>query len=565
MVVTEGAGAVARRRLFAILAISALASGIFGPLLTRQLSADVSDARLISLYNIHKKEKLSIVYKHKGRYVPEAMKKINWIMRDWRRDEATKMDPKLVDLLWEIHTELGSREPIHIISGYRSQKTNDMLRRKVGGQARKSRHILGLAVDVHFPDVPLRRLRYSALIRERGGVGYYPTSAIPFVHVDTGRVRHWPRMPRHELALLFPSGKSPHIRGGRITQTEVRRARQKYTKLAQHVTSYHQLRQSLKNAPRPVLVARATPPATTTPWQTKVASSPRDVKPAPAETTQLAALSPPTAAVPPPPESGHASRAAPATSRVRQPPTTVPEAAEPKPSLVGNPRLAQRPSKFTPGPSRADRSRLADLFRLAAFVPTPPHFDAPANTTTPAGSDHTSNTKLAAAPGRVPAPQPATRKSSIAANGSTAAEFADARTSGPVGGTEDSATGSLDQATPTNWLSAPAFDEEHPEELYYRPFPIAPLMTATASFDDPALAHMTRPDVAAIIEFVDDDGSALPLQFNPRRQVAELLWTQQFSGRAVNFVGGHAKATKTARPAATPTGLGKRSVKTVLR
>ena len=87
--------------------------------------------------------------------------------------------------------------------------TNDMLRRTVGGQASESRHILGKAADVHFPDVPLKNLRYSALIRERGGVGYYPTSALPFVHVDTDRVRAWPRLPRYELALLFPrAGRS---------------------------------------------------------------------------------------------------------------------------------------------------------------------------------------------------------------------------------------------------------------------------------------------------------------------------------------------------------------------
>ena len=137
------------------------------------------------------------------------------------------MDPDLIDLVWEIHNELGSAEPIHIISGYRSRGTNDMLRKTVGGQASQSRHILGKAMDVHFPDVPVKKLRYSALIRERGGVGYYPTSAIPFVHVDTDRVRAWPRLPRMELALLFPNGHTQHVPddGGPITPEDVRRAR----------------------------------------------------------------------------------------------------------------------------------------------------------------------------------------------------------------------------------------------------------------------------------------------------------------------------------------------------
>src|SRR5262249_23505152 len=145
-----------------------------------------------------------------GRYVPEAMKQIEWILRDWRRDETTHMDPALVDLIWEMHTELGSKEPVNIISGYRSRNTNELLRRTVGGQASQSRHILGQAADNQFPDVPLKMIRYSAMVRERGGVGYYPTPATPFVHVDTDRVRAWPRMPRFELALLFPNGRTQH-------------------------------------------------------------------------------------------------------------------------------------------------------------------------------------------------------------------------------------------------------------------------------------------------------------------------------------------------------------------
>ncbi len=168
------------------------------------------------------------------------------------------MDPKLFDLLWEIHTELGSQKPIHLISGFRSKKTNSMLRKKRGGQAKNSRHILGKAADVHFPDVPVRRLRYSALVRERGGVGYYPTSAIPFVHVDTGRVRHWPRMGRYELALLFPKGRSKHRPrgGGPITKRDVETAQRKYAKLAERVLAFHELRAKPRQS---VLVAEAKP------------------------------------------------------------------------------------------------------------------------------------------------------------------------------------------------------------------------------------------------------------------------------------------------------------------
>lgn len=191
------------------------------------------EERVLSLYNIHTKETLNVIYKRDGEYDAEAMKKIDHIMRDWRRDQPTKMDPGLIDLIWELHTELGSEEPVHVISGYRSKRTNERLRRRGGGQARNSRHILGKAADIHFPDVNVKDLRNSALVRERGGVGYYPRSGLPFVHVDTDRVRHWPRLPRQELALLFRDGKTQHRpRDGKaISKRDVRLAMARYKRL----------------------------------------------------------------------------------------------------------------------------------------------------------------------------------------------------------------------------------------------------------------------------------------------------------------------------------------------
>ncbi len=170
-----------------------------------------AEERHLELYNVNTKEKIAVTFKRDGRYIDDALGRLNHFMRDWRRDESTKMDPKLFDIIWDIHRELGSKEPVHLISGFRSPKTNAMLRKTKGGQATRSRHMTGQAADIHFPDVKVKELRNSALIREQGGVGYYPTSAIPFVHVDTGRVRHWPRLPRAELAILFPDGKSQHV------------------------------------------------------------------------------------------------------------------------------------------------------------------------------------------------------------------------------------------------------------------------------------------------------------------------------------------------------------------
>ena len=219
------------------------------------------EERALNLYNIHNKERLEVIYKRDGQYLPHAMSMINYFMRDWRRDEPTKIDPALVDLIWELHTELGSREPIHLISGYRSKKTNNMLRRTRGGQGRKSQHILGKAADLHFPDISAKQLRNSALIREIGGVGYYPTSSIPFVHVDTGRVRHWPRLPRQELALLFPSGETKHRpKGGKpITKRDHQLA---MAKLAPQPSP---LRSKKQRTPQPML-ASVTPDALPNPF-----------------------------------------------------------------------------------------------------------------------------------------------------------------------------------------------------------------------------------------------------------------------------------------------------------
>ncbi len=197
-------GSVARRiGAGACLALIAAAS-VIG-------SAAKAETRTLHIYNIHTKETARIVFKRDGRFDDAGLKQINTFMRDWRRNQETKMDPELIDTIWAIQQEIGGNGPVHLISGYRSPATNESLRKTRGGQAKKSQHILGKAADITFPGIPIKQLRNSALIREVGGVGYYPTSGIPFVHVDTGRVRSWPRVPRLELAALFPHGRSQHL------------------------------------------------------------------------------------------------------------------------------------------------------------------------------------------------------------------------------------------------------------------------------------------------------------------------------------------------------------------
>jgi hypothetical protein len=134
-------------------------------------------------------------------------------MRDWRKNEAVEMDRQEIDLLWEVYQEVGAKEAIQIVCGYRSSGTNEMLRgrSKSSGVARHSQHTLGKAIDFYIPGVPLEKLRETAMRLQGGGVGYYPTSGSPFVHLDVGNVRAWPRMSREQLAKLFPDGRTVHL------------------------------------------------------------------------------------------------------------------------------------------------------------------------------------------------------------------------------------------------------------------------------------------------------------------------------------------------------------------
>ncbi len=416
--------------------------------------------RSIALYNVHTKETLRVVYKRNGRYVQSAMGKLDWHLRDWRQNKATKIDPALIDLVWEIHTELGSRVPIHVISGYRSPKTNNMLRKSRGGQARRSQHLLGRALDVRFPDIPVRRLRYSALLREQGGVGYYPTSATPFVHVDTGRVRHWPRMGRQELALLFPNGRTRHRprRGGPITRRDAILARNGNPTLAQRVAVFHDLRRSGPSARRARTRIAAAPP------RPRAVPAPRLVQP------PRTAQRPTGNASPPPFEPKIALGSSSWLPTLRRPPRP-PEMAKQLPRIT-----APKPQPFRPvqppAISSSDRSRLTHLAR-AEFAAPPP---------LKSQQDWQQRSRSIAVP----------------------------------------------QAE--EWIRAPAYDEEHPEELFYRPFPIAPYITGTASADDPALQQLTHPDIDKTLALLVPEGADDPsLQMRPGLKTANLLWSQSFN------------------------------------
>ena len=145
--------------------------------------------RRLSFYNTHTHERLTVIYKKGDDYVMEGMQKIGYILRDHRANEVHAMDPRLMDFLYDLLTEVDNHGEVHIISGYRSPKTNAKLCKKSKGVARRSRHIQGQALDFRLPGTETAVLRDMARKMKRGGVGYYKKS--DFIQIDTGRVRNW--------------------------------------------------------------------------------------------------------------------------------------------------------------------------------------------------------------------------------------------------------------------------------------------------------------------------------------------------------------------------------------
>jgi uncharacterized protein YcbK (DUF882 family) len=145
--------------------------------------------RSLSFYNLHTGESLKTVYYADGRYLPEGLNAINYLMRDFRLNLVKPIDPRLLDLLHSLNFVMDTSAPFNLISGYRSPQTNAMLHAHSEGVAVHSLHIDGRAADIRVPGRSLGYLRRAAIALRGGGVGYYPAS--DFVHVDTGRVRYW--------------------------------------------------------------------------------------------------------------------------------------------------------------------------------------------------------------------------------------------------------------------------------------------------------------------------------------------------------------------------------------
>ena len=191
----EKQGKILPRRAFLGIGAAAAAAALVpsrAQATTRAATGAKAPERVLSFFNTHTGERLKAAYCTGGAYQPDALRDLNYILRDFRANEIKPIDPRVFDLLSELGGTLETDQPFHIISGYRSPQTNAMLRERGGtatGVASHSLHMVGQAIDIRVPGVQLENLRNAAKSLKIGGVGFYPD--LNFVHVDVGRVRYW--------------------------------------------------------------------------------------------------------------------------------------------------------------------------------------------------------------------------------------------------------------------------------------------------------------------------------------------------------------------------------------
>lgn len=190
---SEGARGLSRRG-FLGLSVAALSVPVTGAWASVLPAAATSGARplgprKLSFLHTHIDESLSVTYFNQGGYVADGLGKLNHLLRDFRTQDVHPIDPRLFDVLYDLQVLADRDTSYEIISGYRSPRTNTMLRNRSGGVATRSLHMDGKAIDVRLTGFPCKKLRDLALSMKRGGVGFYKAS--DFVHLDTGRVRSW--------------------------------------------------------------------------------------------------------------------------------------------------------------------------------------------------------------------------------------------------------------------------------------------------------------------------------------------------------------------------------------
>lgn len=166
-----------------------LSAGALAVLPVPCLAGKMNEIKKLSFYNLHTSEKLSLSYFENGKYDLAALGELNHFLRDFRTGDEHAINPLLYDQLHRLQAMVDTPGAFHVISGYRSPKTNNSLHDHSDGVAKHSLHMQGCAIDIRLPGKDLAHLHKAALAMNAGGVGYYPSS--DFIHLDTGHVRHW--------------------------------------------------------------------------------------------------------------------------------------------------------------------------------------------------------------------------------------------------------------------------------------------------------------------------------------------------------------------------------------
>ena len=149
------------------------------------------DIRRIRMYSGRTGESIDMIYWLEGKYIKDALKEVNYFMRDWRQDKAMKMDTRTIDIMAASHRLMDASEPYMLLSGYRTPKTNAMLRSRSRGVAKRSLHMEGKAADLRMSSRSVGQMAKAAAACNAGGVGRY--SGSNFVHMDCGPIRTWGR------------------------------------------------------------------------------------------------------------------------------------------------------------------------------------------------------------------------------------------------------------------------------------------------------------------------------------------------------------------------------------
>ncbi|MDQ7091218.1 MAG: DUF882 domain-containing protein [Methylococcales bacterium] len=189
LITTNSQKQLPRRRFLQLLAAGSATALSFPTVASATLKRTYLSPRELSFNNLHTGEKLTLAYFEKGRYIDSALKEIDYLLRDHRTDDIHPMDPNLLNFLYKLQSTLETTKPLDIISGYRSPATNHALSARSSGVAKKSKHMLGKAIDIRIENIESKQIRNAAISLRQGGVGYYSSS--DFVHLDTGNFRYW--------------------------------------------------------------------------------------------------------------------------------------------------------------------------------------------------------------------------------------------------------------------------------------------------------------------------------------------------------------------------------------